>query len=83
MQKIEIAGYDWDMTTWIDTEITVAGVVMALEGSGADEDLVEVIDAYGKPLSILGVRHHSGRVQIVLKQAFANRADGEQAGAGE
>jgi hypothetical protein len=38
LEKIRITGRDWDMSDWLAGEITVEGIVMPLEGCGANED---------------------------------------------
>lgn len=69
MAKIRISERDWDMSNWPANEIVVAGIVMAVEGCGRNDDQVVVIDADGRELCILGVRPFGGRVEIVVDGA--------------
>ncbi len=66
LKKIRITGRDWDMSDWPPEEITVEGIVMSLEGCGADEDRAAVVDVYGRELDIIGVRCHGSRVELVV-----------------
>lgn len=66
MKKIQITGRHWDMSGWPPEEITVEGIVMPLEGCGADEDRAAVVDAYGCEPHIIGVRRHGSRVELVV-----------------
>jgi hypothetical protein len=65
-QKIQITARDWDMSDWTPEEITVEGIVMPLEGCGANEAPAAVVDAYGRELHIIGVRRHHSRVELVV-----------------
>jgi hypothetical protein len=67
MAKIQIPESDWDMSDWPADEITVAGVVAALEGCGTDDEPVAVIDACGQELRLAGVRVHGSRIEIVVE----------------
>ena len=73
MEKIRITGRDWDMSDWPAEEITVEGIVMPLEGCGANEDPAAVIDAYGRELHIIGVRRTGGRVELVVDTEVPGR----------
>jgi hypothetical protein len=69
MAEIRISDSDWDMSDWSAEDISVAGIVMAVEGCGRDDDQVAVIDAEGRELRLLGVRAFAGRVEIVVDRA--------------
>lgn len=49
------AARGWDMSDWPADEVTVSGVVAALEGCGSDEDRVQLVSADGAPLKFTGV----------------------------
>jgi hypothetical protein len=66
MARIQITGHDWDMSGWQPGEITVAGIVTAMEGCGANEEQAAVIDAYGRELHVIGVRRVGSRVELVV-----------------
>jgi hypothetical protein len=66
MEKIQITRPDWDTSDWGPADITVEGVVMALEGCGDNEIPVAVIDDSGCELRIIGVRRQGSRVEIVV-----------------
>jgi hypothetical protein len=57
----------WDMSDAEPEDMVVAYLVMALEGSGSDDDGVAVITTEGTLLPILGVRVEDGQVQIVVQ----------------
>jgi hypothetical protein len=66
MAKVAISERHWDMSGWDPAEIVVEGLVMAVEGCGANEDRLAVIDDDGRELRIIGVRRHGSRVEIVI-----------------
>ncbi|GAA4932005.1 hypothetical protein HD597_012853 [Nonomuraea thailandensis] len=66
MEKIRITQPDWDLADWGPADLTVEGVVMALEGCGDNESPMAVVDAYGRELRIVGVRRQGSRVEIVV-----------------
>jgi hypothetical protein len=66
MEKIRIAGHDWDLSDWPTEEITIEGIVTAMEGCGDNEDQAAVIDVYGREMRIVGVRRQGSRVEIVV-----------------
>jgi hypothetical protein len=57
----------WDMSDCPPEDMVIAYLVMAVEGSGDDEDGVAVITTEGTLLPILGVRVEDGQVQIVVQ----------------
>lgn len=61
------AGLDWDMSDWGPEDLGVEGIVMALEGCGANEDQAAVVTSDGRELRVLGVRRHGARVEIVVE----------------
>jgi hypothetical protein len=67
--RIEIPGNEWPMRDWPDEEVTVGGVVMAVEGGNDDDDLVTVTHSgNGRPLRIGGVRVVGDHVDIVIDE---------------
>jgi hypothetical protein len=66
MEKIQITQPDWDLSDWGPADITVEGVVMAIEGCGDNETPMAVVDADGRELRIIGVRRQDSRVEIVV-----------------
>lgn len=59
---------DWDMSTWEDEDgkITVAGLVMAVEGCGDNDDPVAVVTPDGRRLAVAGVARTRGAVYLVV-----------------
>jgi hypothetical protein len=57
------------MSDWSADDLSVAGIVMAVEGCGGNDDQVAVLDAEGRELRLLGVRAFGGRVEIVVDGA--------------
>jgi hypothetical protein len=50
----------WDMADWPDSEVTVSGVVAALESCGYDADQVKLVTADGELMKIAGVTTEVG-----------------------
>jgi hypothetical protein len=67
-QRITILENEWPMHDWPAEEITVAGIVGALEGCSMDDENTRaaVIDAYGQEMRVLGVRVRPGTKGLVL-----------------
>jgi hypothetical protein len=68
--RIEIPGRDWDMRDWPAEDVTVGGVVTAVEGGNSDDDRVTVTHSSGRRLKLAGCRAMpDGTVDIVIDEA--------------